>query len=325
MNTIYKRFSISSYYLLLFCFISIFSACKKEYEDFPYADIVSFTVKDANGESIKAVIDEKNLTIYWPSGQAVPDNIIPTIVVSERANVIPASGQSVAFKETTRFVVTAQNGTTKEYLIKKVINQPLLKINISSGVLVYNTKNFVNRGSNINVTGDNIIANKEQTKAFLVNTANNTEKEVAIATITPIALSVTVDNTVPDGIYQLKIVSGQRSVVLERSFGVANGRPTITPVELSAIKLTLKLGEEFVLTGASRIELVNKFSIRNAANKQIYDLIIKETKTGQLTLKVPDNLPIGKYDLYSYNYPAGEYYAGGPVSGIFDDVITIVN
>ena len=325
MNTTYKRFSASSYYLLLFCLLSLFSACKKEYEDFPYADIVSFTIKDADGNPLKAVIDEKNLTIYWPSGQAVPDNIVPTIVVSERANVSPASGQSVAFKETTRFVVTAQNGTTKEYLIKKVINQPLLKINISSGISVYKTKNFVNRGSNINVTGDNIIANKEQTKAFLVNTANNTEKEIAIATITPITLSITVDNTVPDGTYQLKIVSGQRSVVFERTFGVTDSRPAITPVELSAIKLTLKLGEEFVLNGANRIELVNKFSIRNAATEQTYDLIIKETKTGQLTLKVPDNLPTGNYDLYSYNYPAGEYYAAGIASGYFDDIITVVN
>lgn len=325
MNTTYKRFSASSYCLLLFCLLSLFSACKKEYEDFPYADIVSFTIKDADGNPLKAVIDEKNLTIYWPSGQAVPDNIVPTIVVSERANVSPASGQSVAFKETTRFVVTAQNGTTKEYLIKKVINQPLLKINISSGISVYNTKNFVNRGSNINVTGDNIIANKEQTKAFLVNTANNTEKEIAIATITPIALSVTVDNTIPDGTYQLKIVSGQRSVVFERAFGVTDSRPVITPIELSAIKLTLKLGEEFVLNGTNRIELVNKFSISNAATKQTYDLIIKETKTGQLTLKVPDNLPTGNYDLYSYNYPAGEYYAAGIATGYFDDIITVVN
>jgi hypothetical protein len=325
MNTIYKRFSTSSYYLLLLCLFSTFSACKKEYEDFPYADIVSFTIKDADGNPLKAVIDEKNLTIYWPSGQAVPDNIAPAIVVSERANVSPASGQSVAFKETTRFVVTAQNGTTKEYLIKKVINQPLLKINISSGISVYNNKNFVNRGSNINVTGDNIIANKEQTKAFLVNTANNTEKEIAIATITPIALSVTIDNSVSDGTYQLKIVSGQRSVVFERTFGVTNSRPAITPVELSAIKLTLKPGEEFVLNGANRIELVNKFSIRNASTKQTYDLIIKEIKTGQLTLKVPDHLPTGNYDLYSYNYPAGEYYAAGTISGYFDDIITVVN
>jgi len=325
MNTIYKRFSVSSYYLLILCLFSIFGACKKEYEDYPYADIVSFTVKDANGEPVKAVIDEKKLIIYWPSGQPVPDHITPNIVVSERASISPASGQRVAFEETTKFVVTAQNGTTKAYLIKKVINQPLLKINISSGVLVYNTKNFVNRGSNINVTGDNIIADKEQTKAFLVNIANNTEREVAIATITPIALSVTVDNTVPDGIYQLKIVSGLRSVVLERSFGVANGRPTITPVELSAIKLTLKLGEEFVLTGANRIELINKFSIRNVANKQIYDLMIKETKTGQLTLKVPENLPVGQYDLFIYDYPAGEYYAAGRISDYFDDAITITN
>lgn len=325
MNTIYKRFSVSSYYLLILCVVIVFGACKKEYEDYPYADILSFTIKDASGEPVKAIIDEKNLTIYWPSGQAVPDHITPAIVVSERASVSPASGQSVAFEETTKFVVTAQNGTSKTYVIKKVINQPLLKINISSGILVYNTKSFVNRGSNINVTGDNIIASKEQTKAFLVNTANHTEKEIAIASITPISLSAKIDAGVPDGIYQLKIVSGLRSVVLERTFGVSNGRPAITPVELSTIKLTLKLGEEFIIYGENRIELVNQFAIRHMATKQLYNLIIKETKTGQLTLKVPNDLPTGNYDLYSYNYPAGDYYPAGPLSGVFDDMITIVN
>jgi len=325
MNTIHKRFSVNSYYFLILGMVIVFGACKKEYEDSPYADILSFTVKDAQGNPLKAVIDEKNLTIYWPSGQAVPDDIVPAIVVSEKANVSPASGQKVAFKETTRFVVTAQNGSIKEYVIKKVINQPLLKVNISSGILVYNTKSFVNRGSNITVTGDNILASREQTKAFLVNTADHTEKEITIASITPISLSAKVDATVPDGIYQLKIVSGQRSVVLERTFGVSNGRPSITPVELSTIKLTLKLGEVFILSGENRIELVNQFAIRHVTTKQIYNLIIQETKTGQLTLKVPNDLPTGRYDLYSYNYPAGTYYSAGPVSGFFDDMITITN
>lgn len=321
MNTIYKRFSTSTC-LLLVCFLSLFSSCKKEYEEFPYADIVSFTVKDTNGEPLKAVIDEKNLTIYWPSNQIAPENLVPIITVSDRASVSPASGTTVAFKETTKFVVTAQNGTTKEYVIKKVINQPLLKINLSSGISVYNTKNFVTRGGFINVTGDNIIASKEQTKAYLVNTSTSAEKELTIATITPIAISAAIDETVADGIYKLKIVSGIRSVTFENTFGVTYGRSSITPVEMSVIKLTLKLGEEFTLKGTNRIELLNKFSIRNATSKQLYELIIKETKTGQLTLKIPDNLPVGKYDLYSYDYPAGEYYAAGPSQRSFDDIIT---
>lgn len=324
MNTIYKRFSASTCILLL-CLLSILGSCKKEYAEFPYADIVSFTIKDTNGEPVKAVIDEKSLTIYWPSNQAAPDNIVPTITVSDRASVSPASGTSVAFKETTKFVVTAQNGTTKAYVIKKVINQPLLKLNLSSGISVYNTKNFVTRGGRINVTGDNIIASKDQTKAYLVNTSTNAEKEITIATITPIAISATVDETVADGIYKLKIVSGIRSVTFENTFGVTYGRPNITPVEMSVIKLTFKLGEEFTLKGTNRIELLTKFSIRNATSKQLYDLIIKETKTGQLTLKIPDNLPTGKYDLYSYDYPAGEYYAAGPSQRTFDDIITITN
>ncbi|WP_175635839.1 DUF5018 domain-containing protein [Pedobacter ghigonis] len=324
MNTIYKRFSTSTC-VLLFCLLSLFTSCKKEYEEFPYTDIVSFTVKDADGNPLKAVIDGKQIILYWPSNQAIPDNIAPAITVSERATVSPASGSTVAFKETTKFVVTAQNGTTKEYLIKKIINQPLLKINISSGISVYNTKNFVTRGGFINVTGDNIIASKEQTKAYLVNTSTNAEKELTINTITPIALSAEVDATVSDGIYKLKIVSGVRSVTFENTFGVSYGRPSITPVEMSVIKLTFKLGEEFILKGTNRIELLNKFSIRNATSKQLYDLIIKETKTGQLTLKIPDNLPVGKYDLYSYDYPAGEYYAAGPTQRAFDDIITITN
>lgn len=324
MNTTYKRFSASSYCLLLFCLLSLFSACKKEYEDFPYADIVSFTVKDTYGEPIKAVIDEKNLTIYWPSNQAVPDNIVPVIVVSERANVSPSSGQAVAFKETTRFVVTAQNGTTKEYVIKKVVNQPLLKIDITGGISVYNAKNFAIKGRNIIISGDNVIADKNQTKVYLVNTANNIEKELTIGTLSPIAINVTLDTTTPDGIYKLKVVSGQRTVVIERTFGITAGSPFISALEMTAIKTILKPGEEFTLNGENRIELINKFSIRNVANKQFYDLTVKEAKTGQLILKVPESLPIGQYDLFIYNYPAGEYYAAGTGSDYFDDIITII-
>ncbi|WP_412469132.1 hypothetical protein [Pedobacter sp. KLB.chiD] len=325
MNTIYKRFSVSSYYLLILCLFSIFGACKKEYEDYPYADIVSFTIKDANGEPLKAVIDEKNLIIYWPSGQVLPDYITPTIVVSERASVSPASGQHVVFKETTKFVVTAQNGTTKVYLIKKVINQPLLKVDVTGGIFVYNSKSFATKGKNIIISGDNIIADKNQTKVYLVNTANNTETALTIGTLTPIAINVTLDTTIPDGIYKLKIVSGQRTVVMERTFGITAGPPSISFLELATIKTTLKLGEEFTLNGVNRIELINKFSIRHVASKQFYDLTIKEVKAGQLILKVPENLPVGQYDLFIYNYPAGEYYAAGRISDYFDDAITITN
>ncbi|MFF5381192.1 hypothetical protein [Pedobacter suwonensis] len=325
MNTIYKRFSSSSYYLLILCLFSIFGACKKEYEDYPYADILSFTVKDANGEPVKAVIDEKNLIIYWPSGQPVPDHITPNIVVSERASISPASGQRVAFEETTKFVVTAQNGTTKAYLIKKVINQPLLKADITGGVFVYNSKNFAIKGKNIIISGDNIIADKNQTKVYLVNTANNTETPLTIGTLTPIAINVTLDTAIPDGIYKLKIISGLRTVLLERTFGITAGAPFISFPELATIKTTLKLGEEFTLNGVNRIELINKFSIRHVASKQFYDLTIKEVKPGQLTLKVPENLPFGQYDLFIYYYPAGEYYAAGRISDYFDDAITIIN
>ncbi|WP_316829110.1 MULTISPECIES: hypothetical protein [Pedobacter] len=325
MNTIYKRFSASSYYLFLLCLLSIFSSCKKEYEDFPYTDIVSFTIKDAAGNPLKAVIDEKNLIIYWPSNQAVPDNIVPDIVLSERATVSPASGQSIAFKETTKFVVTAQNGATKEYLIKKVINQPLLKINVTGGVLVYNTKNYALRGNNIAIGGDNIIADKNQTKVYLINTADNTEKELAIGTITPIAINVTLGSTTPDGIYKLKVVSGQRTVIIERTFGISSGFPRVSLEEIAVLKKTFKLGEEFTLNGTNRIEQLTKFTIRNLDNQQIYELPIKEAKTGQLTLKVPENLPTGQYDLYIYNFPGGEYYAAGSAFGYFDELITITN
>lgn len=326
MNTIYKRFFTSSYWwLILLSFFTLLGACKKEYEEYPYADIMSFTVKDANGDPLKAVIDAKNLTLYWPPNQALPDSITPVITVSDRSSVSPASGKKVAFKDNVKFTVTAQNGTTKEYLIKQVINQPVIKVSFVQGISVFNGKDVAKRATPITIMGDNFISDLKQTKVFLMNTADNTEKEQTISNLSQISLSLTLNPATANGIYKLKIVSGLRSFVVDKSFAVSNEAPFFSADEYAKFPTALKTGQEFTLEGINGIELINKISFRYLDTRAYYEFTIKEAKNGKLTLKVPDNVPLGEYYAIQFNYPADEYYAAGLGAANLPNRIFITN
>lgn len=325
MNTIYKRFFTSSYWLVVLLLFTLLGSCKKVYEEYPYANVVSFTVKDANGDPLKAVIDSKNLTLYWPPNQVLPDSIAPVIVVSDRASVSPASGKKVVFKDNVKFTVTAQNGSTKEYLIKQVINQPVIKVSMLQGIFTYNGKDFAKRPISVTIFGDNFIADTKQTKIFLVNTADNTEKEQTISNISPIVITVNLDASTANGTYKLKVVSGLRSFTIDRQFALANEAPFFSPDEYAKFPTALKIGQEFTIESSSQIELLTRFAFRNFENRVYYDFIIKEAKNGKLTLKVPDNVPLGEYYFVQFNYPAGEYYAAAVGGSILTNRIFITN
>jgi len=325
MNTIYKRFFTNSYWPLFLLLFTLLGSCKKEYKKYPYADIISFTVKDANGEPLKAVVDAKNLTLYWPPNQALPDSIAPVITVSDRANVSPASGKKVAFKDNVKFTVTAQNGSTKEYLIKKVINQPLIKVSMLQGIFTYNGKDFAKRVIPVVIIGDNFIADLKQTKVFLVNTADNTEKEQIIANISPILITLNLDASTVNGTYKIKIVSGLRAFTIDRPFAIANEAPFFSATEMSKFPTALKPGQEFTLESTSRIGLINKISFRYLETRAYYEFTINEAKDGKLTLKVPDNIPLGEYYFLQFTYPGDEYYAAGTGGSILANRIFITN
>ncbi len=119
--------SIGLLTLVLFS-IMIASSCKTEYENImrPYNAIERFTVAGyGDVDSLDAVITEGQITIYWNPQAERPEKIAPKIKISEGAKISPASGTEVSFTETTKFTVTAEDGSTKVYTLKPVFNIPV--------------------------------------------------------------------------------------------------------------------------------------------------------------------------------------------------------
>ncbi|KAF5270451.1 hypothetical protein FQR65_LT17845 [Abscondita terminalis] len=103
--------------------------------------IESFEVKDANGNTLSASIVNNEISLYWPPYQEEPTTLTPTIVVSDRANISPASGTAISIKtdEPAQYTVKAQDGTIKTYTLKLQINQPMISARLSLSLdLVYN-------------------------------------------------------------------------------------------------------------------------------------------------------------------------------------------
>jgi len=86
--------------------------------------IIFFIVED----SIAAEINETDHTISltMPSGTDVTA-LAPVITVSENATVIPSSGEAQDFSNSVTYTVTAQDGTTQDYIVTATVNAPAVE------------------------------------------------------------------------------------------------------------------------------------------------------------------------------------------------------
>lgn len=111
---------------LLLGSIGLYSCSKTEYEyqQRPYKDIQLFTITGSYGVPVKGFIKNDTIQVNWNPDVKMPETITPEIVVSDKATVHPASGSPVAFSDTTRFRVTAEDGTVKTFYLKIVLNVP---------------------------------------------------------------------------------------------------------------------------------------------------------------------------------------------------------
>jgi len=195
-----KQLQILTLAVLLF-------SCKKEYEDAPYNSIERFSVTDVTtGTSYRAVIKDDTLLVYWAQFANMPDSISPEIIVAEHATVTPASGTKVAFAETTTYKVTAQNGTTRNYVLKPLSNQPPPTYEIFTP--------DVYPGDLLVIGGEYFIPDTTHTKLYLINSSAQIQIPGAnISLLTNAEIDATVPNDIPSGTYDLKLVTGKRTLI----------------------------------------------------------------------------------------------------------------
>ncbi len=153
------RHTYNFFLFSLFILVVYFQSCTKteyEYEKRPYTDIKQFVIIGSDGDSAKCLIIKDTITVYWNPDITLPANVTPSIVIDEKATITPASGESISFKDNTTYTVTAEDGTTKIYTLKIVLNLPTP---VLSGVQPASATWITN--SFLNIYGEYLLANAD--------------------------------------------------------------------------------------------------------------------------------------------------------------------
>ncbi len=156
MSVTYKNFVLTLTSVML---VLGFHSCSKteyEYEKSPYNTIQQFQIIGSNGDSVKCLVSGDSITIHWNPDVELPETITPKIVVDDKATISPVSGEAVPLNESTTYTVMAENGETKTYRLKIVLNIPLPTISSANKSLTWLTQ------TQINIFGENFLANAEQ-------------------------------------------------------------------------------------------------------------------------------------------------------------------
>ncbi|MCL4637502.1 MAG: hypothetical protein M5Z89_00810 [Olivibacter sp.] len=291
------------------CLVSLiciaFSSCKKEYIDYPYAEIINFSIIDANGAVLKAAVDNNEIIIYWPPEQAVPETVTPTVIVSERANVQPASNTPIAFIDGTSFTVTAEDGTAKVYKLKRIINVPKPYVTDFSGITSYNDKNFILVGDQLSFAGDYFNTTEGQLKVFFL-TADGREVEVPISNSTSLNIWAIPDEMTVGTYTSIRLESAPYTITVERDFEVIEDpRPSNIPLNEA---ITLKRGEEYKLAGKN-LDKVTQLLLNNQNSRTYIPVEIVNVSSDEITLRIPVDFPLNTYHSVRFIYASTPYFS----------------
>lgn len=294
--------------LLILPVIVLFTSCKKQYTDYSYSNLVSFSLKGNDGEILKGAITAQDITVYWPPFTKVPDSIIPQITIAERASISPASGKKVAFKETTKFTVTAQDGTQTVYTLKPVINQPIPYISGFSPAYSHdnNGVRVFYPDTELDLQGDYFLADSLATKLYL-EVEGGQEIPMIITTLakTRIISEVLSEKLKKGTYFKVKIVSGSRTIYSGRCL-MGEALPLIPEADILYTK-TFKAGDTFTLAGIN-INTISAVTVAANLTAAPQNLVVQNKTAGEVTLNIPDNMPAGNYSVLNYTYAADMYH-----------------
>ncbi|WP_028665557.1 DUF5018 domain-containing protein [Runella zeae] len=138
---------LSSHYYLFLVLILLFSACsQKQFEPTKSSakNILLFSF-ESFAPSIKAAIDsnQKVITAVLPIGTDA-SKLTPTIVISEKATVAPASGVVQDFTKPVTYTITAEDGSSQSFVVQLSVAKSTAKI----------IKTFVFQSLNPNISAD---------------------------------------------------------------------------------------------------------------------------------------------------------------------------
>lgn len=279
-----------------------FSSCKKEHVDYPYNDIEQFTITDAAGNKLKGSISGDTIKVYWPPFQTKPDSINPQISLSERASISPASGKKVSFTEGTTYTVTAQNGVTRVFKLKPMINlpSPVFEVESPASLVI---------GSLLRLNGQYFIPDTVQTKLYLTGT-NKKDVPVSLKNAAQfmsiiIGTTIPMDGSIDTGFYSVKLVTGTNTAIkgpyhigipAQSSFGAAYtfneaGKSLLRSTEISFSYVMPAIGLKYYGGKFTRAEI--RVVPTGSTVAVLYNLAVSTQTNGLAKFMLPANILAG--------------------------------
>ncbi len=156
MKTIFKNLILAAIFLVV--------SCTKE-EAVPKSTEKSITAFSFNtlNPAVSGIINGATITLGVPLNTPL-NALVPTISVSDKATVSPASGVAQNFSNPVNYTVTAEDGTTQAFTVNVVINPPKITTfapeNGGAGTsVVLNGEGFSDVSTDIKVTINGKVAN----------------------------------------------------------------------------------------------------------------------------------------------------------------------
>lgn len=267
---------------------AIMISCKKEHEQYSYTGIYSFSFVDAaNGNNGIAYIntDSNTIEVNWLYEWKSIDSISPVITLAPGATIEPASGRRVAFKDGITYTVTAQNGTSKVYVLKKIVKQP-------KPAFVFAVDSvLIRQGGITSATVLNVINDTTQTALFLVNKRTSINNPIRISAITEQGIGFSIPASIDTGYYTLRLQTGLYTIDAPVVYRVMLPVPTIASTSPTA---NIKIGDNITFTGKGFGEIAEVWCSTSFAGTYYRFPVVAQTAT-TITIQVPANAVTGAY------------------------------
>jgi len=285
--------------LLLMVGITLFSACKKEYEiaPTPYTEITSFKIPyNAGKDTIVAAVDGENIYVSWPGSTEwpIPETVAPIINISKNASISPASGTAIVLKDGMQYQVKAQDGTVKTYIIKLSNGSllPSFQDEETQITAIVGQSNFVIRMNNLALDGSDSLC--------LVNDQNKSYKLI-LNTFTSFYVDQQDGSGIPAGDYYAQVINKFGiPVKSSKKFVTVVADQSLPYVYFSHTKEWLVKRGEIIdiptrhLSKASDIRLVNlNYTEAGGTNSLSLNFVGISDDLKSIKVQIPEDAPIG--------------------------------
>lgn len=279
-------------------------SCRKEYVDkynivpgdtvtvSGYTDIESFKIKEYSADTpLVATVAHDSIIVYWPSYKQQPDSISPEIVLAAKASIAPLSGKAVAFVKGTTYTVTSEAGIKKTYKLYIDVRQPMPWFS-------FRNLDFY-KGPEMSIGGDWYLPDTGKTRVTFISATTQAEYNVFLLGISPTSLRFSIPQSVPDGLYDIRVINGIHTIYNSDALG-RNTANVVTDTYPYLYTLgspfTVKKGSTFIVRGSNLTNTLSAALIDDANWVVTNDLeVVTVLSDDAVELRIPANLPAGTY------------------------------